>query len=200
MSAPIDFYFDFASPYGYFASESIDELARKHDRSVMWHAIVLDANFQSLDRIRIPASVMRSDYVRRDTERLAAYLGTAFKTPTLHSVHTEQAARAFQWLNDRNPVQARDFANAVFRAYFVEDRNIADTEVLTAIANACGLDSEEFAAAMNDPGTRARLKAEIDLAEARGVFGSPFYIVEGERFWGSDRLPQLERWLAQGPY
>ena len=200
MSAPIDFYFDFASPYGYFASESIDELARQHDRSVMWHAIVLDANFQSQDRIRIPASVMRSDYVRRDTERLAAYMGVAFKTPSLHSVHTEQAARAFQWLNDRNPVQARDFAHAVFRAYFVDDRNIADAEVLTDIASACGLESEDFAAAMNDAGTRARLKAEIDLAEARGVFGSPFFIVEGERFWGSDRLPQLERWLTQGPY
>jgi 2-hydroxychromene-2-carboxylate isomerase len=200
MSAPIDFYFDFASPYGYLASELIDAVALRHGRGVMWHAIVLDANFQSQDRIRIPASVMRSDYVRRDTERLAAFMGLPYNTPTLHSLHTEQAARAFQWLNDRNPAQARDFAHAVFRAYFVDDRNIADGDVLTAIAAQCGLEAEDFDAAMNDAGTRARLKAEIDMAEARGVFGSPFFIVEGERFWGNDRLPQLERWLEQGPY
>ena len=69
MAAPIDFYFDFASPYGYIASQTIDELATRHGRSVNWHAIVLDANFQSLERIRIPSSVMRSDYIIRDVER-----------------------------------------------------------------------------------------------------------------------------------
>ena len=47
---------------------------------------------------------------------------------------------------------------------------------------------------------KARIKAEIDLAEARGVFGSPFFIVEGEAFWGNDRLAQLERWLEKGPF
>ena len=57
-----------------------------------------------------------------------------------------------------------------------------------------------MSAAFSDAATKARLKAEIDLAEARGVFGSPFFIVEGEGFWGNDRLPQLDRWLANGPF
>ena len=69
MSAPVDFYFDFASPYGYIAAQSIDALAARHGRTVNWHAIVLDANFQSLERIRIPSSVMRSEYILRDVER-----------------------------------------------------------------------------------------------------------------------------------
>jgi 2-hydroxychromene-2-carboxylate isomerase len=47
---------------------------------------------------------------------------------------------------------------------------------------------------------KERFKAEVDLALSRGVFGSPFFIVEGEPFWGVDRLPQLERWLADGPF
>jgi 2-hydroxychromene-2-carboxylate isomerase len=47
---------------------------------------------------------------------------------------------------------------------------------------------------------KARLAAEVDLGLARGVFGSPFIIVDGEAFWGADRLPQLERWLETGPF
>ena len=201
MSAPIDFYFDFASPYGYIASQTIDELATRHGRSVNWHAIVLDANFQSLERIRIPSSVMRSDYIRRDVERLATFSGVEYKTPSSLGLHTETAARLFHWFNDRDPDLGRKFAQAVYKAYFVEDRNIAQAEVLQELcATQQHVTPTELQHLANDSATRARLKAEIDLAEARGVFGSPFFIVEGERFWGNDRMPQLERWLEHGPY
>ncbi|HPI61128.1 2-hydroxychromene-2-carboxylate isomerase [Zoogloea sp.] len=200
MSAPIDFYFDFSSPYGYLASEQIDALGARHGRAVMWHAIVLDAQFQPQGGMKIPAALMRTEYVRRDVERSSAYFGIPYKAPVPYPVHTEHAARAFQWLSDRNPDEARSFAHAVFRAYFVEGRNIAETAVLLEIAEALKLDREDVSAAFSDAATKARLKAEIDLAEARGVFGSPFFIVEGEGFWGNDRLPQLDRWLANGPF
>jgi 2-hydroxychromene-2-carboxylate isomerase len=200
MSAPIDFYFDFASPYGYIAAQSIDELAARHGRAVNWHAIVLDANFQSLERIRIPSSVMRSEYILRDVQRLATYMDVPYRAPSSLGLHTDQAAKIFHALKDRDPALGRRFAQAVFRAYFVEDRNIAQDEVLQEIGRALGIEAEEWRALGHEGAARARLKAEIDLAEARGVFGSPFFIVEGERFWGNDRLPQLERWLAQGPY
>ena len=200
MSAPIDFYFDFSSPYGYLASEQIDALGARHGRAVMWHAIVLDAQFQPQGGMKIPAALMRTEYVKRDVERSAAYFGIPYKAPAPYPVHTEHAARAFQWLSDRNPDEARSFAHAVFRAYFVEGRNIAETAVLLEIAENLKLDRDDVSAAFSDSATKARLKAEIDLAEARGVFGSPFFIVEGEGFWGNDRLPQLERWLAKGPF
>ena len=200
MSAPIDFYYDFSSPYGYLASEQIEALAARHGPAVMWHAIVLDAQFQPQGGVKIPLALLRTEYARRDCERSAAFLGIPYKTPTPYPVHTEHAARAFQWLSDRNPDEARAFAHGVFRAYFVEGRNIAEVAVLLEIAATLGLDREEVSNAFSDLATKARLKAEIDLAEARGVFGSPFFIVEGEGFWGPDRLPQLERWLATGPF
>lgn len=200
MSAPIDFYFDFASPYGYIASQAIDELADRYGRTVSWHAIVLDSNFQSLERIRIPNGVMRSDYIKRDVQRLATFMGVPFRNPSSLGLHTELAARLFYWFSDRDPQQGRNFAHAVFKAYFVEDRNIAQIEVLQDLHAPQLISPDDFNALASDSATRARLKAEIDMAEARGVFGSPFFIVEGERFWGNDRLPQLERWLASGPY
>lgn len=200
MSAPIDFYFDFSSPYGYLASEQIEALAARHGRAVMWHAIVLDAQFQPQGGVKIPLALLRTEYARRDCERSAAFLGISYKTPTPYPVHTEHAARAFQWLSDRNPDEARAFAHGVFRAYFVDGRNISEPAVLLEIAATLGLDREEVSNAFSDLATKARLKAEIDLAEARGVFGSPFFIVEGEGFWGPDRLAQLERWLETGPF
>jgi 2-hydroxychromene-2-carboxylate isomerase len=53
-------------------------------------------------------------------------------------------------------------------------------------------------AALADPAVKARLRAEVDAAIARGVFGSPYFVVDGEPFWGHDRLDQVERWLATG--
>lgn len=110
MSAPIDFYFDFSSPYGYLASEQIEALAARHGRAVMWHAIVLDAQFQPQGGVKIPLALLRTEYARRDCERSAAFLGIPYKTPTPYPVHTEHAARAFQWLSDRNPDEARAFS------------------------------------------------------------------------------------------
>ena len=169
MSAPIDFYFDFASPYGYIASKKIDEIAARHGRSVNWHAIVLDANFQSLERIRIPSSVMRSDYILRDVQRLATFMDVPYKAPSALGLHTEAAARLFHWFKDRDPEQGRQFADAVFTAYFVEDQNIAQIPVLQALcSNLPTPPHEDLNVLTNDSATRARLKAEIDLAEARG--------------------------------
>ena len=63
-----------------------------------------------------------------------------------------------------------------------------------------GIDAQQAAAAWNDPTWKARLKHANDEALAAGVFGAPFFMVDGEPFWGNDRKAQIERWLAQGPF
>ena len=65
-------------------------------------------------------------------------------------------------------------------------------------AEKLGVDGGDLAAALQDPAVKARLKTEVDAAIARGVFGSPFFIVDGEPFWGHDRLDHVERWLETG--
>jgi 2-hydroxychromene-2-carboxylate isomerase len=68
------------------------------------------------------------------------------------------------------------------------------------IAGTLGIDAEKLRAALNDPAVKERLKTEVDAAVAAGVFGSPFIIIDGEQFWGADRLAQVERWLAKGKW
>jgi 2-hydroxychromene-2-carboxylate isomerase len=91
---------------------------------------------------------------------------------------------------------ARAFAKAIYRAFFVEDRDVSDPEVVLAIAAAVGADRAAVAEAVESPEIKERLKAEVAAALEKGVFGSPFILCDGEPFMGADRLPQLEARLA----
>lgn len=199
-AAPIDFYFDFSSPYGYFAAEKIDALAARHGRTVLWHPFLLGVTFKVTGLAPLPTIPLKGAYSLHDIERSARYFGLPFRQPSVFPIPTQHAARAFLWLNDRNPARAKAFGLAAYRAYFVDDVNISDLGALLDIASAQGVDRDELSAVLAGTEIKARLAAEVDLGLARGVFGSPFVFVDGEAFWGADRLPQLERWLAEGGF
>lgn len=198
MSAPIDFYFDYSSPYGYFGSCRIEALAARHGREVVWRPILLGAIFKVTGGQPLPTLPLKGDYARRDILRCARYYGIPLKIPSKFPVATQAPARATYWLWDQEPEKAKGLAAALFRAYFVEDRDISSPEVTAEVAAGIGLDGEALRAALHEPGVKERVRAETDAALARGVFGSPFFIVDGEPFWGADRMDQLERWLETG--
>jgi 2-hydroxychromene-2-carboxylate isomerase len=75
-----------------------------------------------------------------------------------------------------------------------------EAAALKALAVEQGLDADAAEAVWNDTAWKARLKQANDEAIAAGVFGAPFFMIDGEPFWGNDRLPQMERWLASGPF
>ncbi len=93
---------------------------------------------------------------------------------------------------------AKGFAQAVYHAHWGEGRDISTPEQVAAIGETLGVSAADLIAATQDPAIKARLKAETDRSLERGVFGSPFVFVDGEPFWGADRLDQVERWLATG--
>ena len=198
MPAPIDFYFDFSSPYGYFASCKIDELAARHERQALWRPILLGVLFKRTGTQPLPSIPIKGDYSKRDMERSARLLSVPYRFPSTFPIATQSAARAFYWLSDRDPERAKRFAREVFRNFFVDDIDISEPQRVVAIAAKLGESSEEIAGAIGDPENKERLKQEVDAAIARGVFGSPFFIADGEPFWGADRLDQLDKWLASG--
>jgi len=198
MANPIDFYFDFSSPYGYLASTRIDALAAKHGRSVVWRPHLLGAVFKINDQRPLASIPLKSDYAARDLARSARLLKVPFKLPTKFPVGATAPSRAFYWLNDKDPALAKRLAQALYHTYFAEDRDISSPEVTCDVAARFEVDRAELAQALNDPAVKERLRTEVDAAIARGVFGSPYIIVDGEPFWGSDRLDQVERWLETG--
>lgn len=200
MAASIDFYFDFSSPYGYLASEKIDELAARYGRSVNWFPILLGPMFKVTRSMPLVEMPVKGEYYVRDFARSARFLGVPFRLPDPFPVGTQSAGRAFLWLEDRDPALARRFAHTCYRAYFTENINISDLAQLVALAATLGVDVEGMTAAVNNPNLKDRFRAQNDAALARGVCGSPYFIVDGEPFWGADRLPQLAKWLQTGGF
>ena len=166
MSAPIDFWFDFSSPYGYLMAERIDALAARHGREVRWRPFLLGAVFKHTGGQPLPAHPMKGPYSRHDLERSARFLGVPLKLPESFAVSSHQACRVYYWLESRDPKLARD-----------------------AVAGATA-----------DDAVKNHLREVCEQAIAGNVFGSPFVVIDGEPFWGADRLPQIERWLETGGF
>jgi 2-hydroxychromene-2-carboxylate isomerase len=203
MNAPhraIDFYFDFSSPYSYIASEWIEALAARHARVVNWRAILLGATFQ-VTEIKSPVSYpLKREYTMLDFERSARFAGVPLKIPEKFPIATQNAARIFWWLDADDPRRARDWARHALRALFARGVDLSDAAALRALAVEFGLDGSQAQDVCNDPQWKAALKAANDAAIALGVFGAPFFIIDGEPFWGNDRRAMIERWLEKGPF
>jgi 2-hydroxychromene-2-carboxylate isomerase len=199
--AAIDFFVDFSSPYSYIASEWIEALAARHGRPVRWHAVLLGVTFQAA-QLKSPVShPIKREYSLLDFARSARFAGVPFTLPERFPVPTQNAARVFWWLDERDPARAADWARHALRAYFTRGTvDLSNAEHLKALARQFGLESGEAERVWCEPQWKARLKTACDDAIATGVFGAPFFVVDGEPFWGNDRRSQIERWLESGPF
>lgn len=200
MSEPIEFYFDFSSPYSYIASEVIDGLAEKYGRKVKWRPMLLGVVFQKTGQPLLVNVPLKGEYSMRDFARSARYHGVPFTFPAKFPLSTVSAARAYYWLHGQDCAKARQLARAAFRAYWVDGRDISDPAVLQDIAAGLGIDGAALAAGIATPEIKERLKVETDTALAKGMCGAPWFVVDNEPFWGADRLPQIEKWLQTGGF
>lgn len=194
----LDFYFDFGSPYGYFAGLRIDDLAAAHGRAVVWRPILLGpilAITGSRPNTDIP---LRGDYLRRDVHRIARLLGCPFVWPESAPLKSVVPSRAVWWAREADPALAHRLARALHHAHWGEGRDITGIDAVAAVAAPLGIDPAALAEGVASPRVKDRLRAETEGAIARGVFGAPYVIADGEPFWGWDRLDMLDRWLARG--
>jgi len=103
-------------------------------------------------------------------------------------------------LEAQAPALAAGFVRRAFRAYFAQGRDLSDVNVLRQVLSESGADAPAVLEATGRADIKEQLKVCVQQSIARGVFGAPFFFIDAEPFWGSDRLPQMERWLASGPY
>lgn len=197
MSAPLDFWFDFASPYGYLASTQIDDIAARHGRSVRWRPILLGAVF----KVSGMKPVMDQPLREVPRPRCAALRPPARRPLTMPAkvpLNGLAACRAFWWLEPSDPAKAHALAKAIYHAHWGEGRDVAAAEQVAEVAAPLGIPAADLLAGVQEQMVKDRLRAETDEAIRRGVFGAPFIHVDGEAFWGADRLDQVEEWLARG--
>jgi len=198
MPSAIDFYFDFSSPYGYFGSLEINQLAARHGRTVNWHPILLGPIFKAVGTNPLVSTPLKGDYSRHDIERTARFHNIFFQMPSRFPMGTQVAARATLWVQAQHPGQAVPFAQAIYSAFFTEDIDIGDAPTVVRIAGDLGIDHAALSAALGEQAIKDQLKAATEAAMQRGVFGSPFVIADGESFWGFDRFAQLDAFLKNG--
>jgi 2-hydroxychromene-2-carboxylate isomerase len=198
MATPIEFWFDFSSGYAYFAALEIDALAARHGRQVAWRPYMLGAAFKVTGASGLSRTPLKGDYARHDWQRIARRRGVPFRPPPDHPIVQIPATRAYYWIERGRPDLAHDFGRAAFRAYFGEGRDLRVPEALADLAAPLGIARKELLDGLVDPEIKEVAKAASDEALSKNVFGSPFLIVDGEPFWGWDRLPMLEEWLTRG--
>jgi 2-hydroxychromene-2-carboxylate isomerase len=197
MKEPIEFYFDFASPYSYFMAETLDTMARECGRSVIWRPLILWA---ALKAHGLPAPLehpVKKSYVLRDMERSARFHDLPFRLPTRFPASSHLPARAFYWLQTTKPDAAKPFAHRLFQAYFVDDIDIGSAgDIARCLADVAGISLDAAQAALTDERAKAALQACVASAVAKGVWGVPYVMIGAEAFFGADRLPHIARHLG----
>ncbi|HKY95996.1 MAG TPA: 2-hydroxychromene-2-carboxylate isomerase [Kiloniellales bacterium] len=198
MAAPVQFYFDFYSPYGYLASEQIDALCAKHGRETDWRPIMLGVVFKQTGQQPLIEVPLKGDYSKRDMLRTARLWGGPFVIPDAFPFPSISACRAAYWAKQKHPEKAKPLMQALLRRAWNRNQDIAKPESVVEVAGEVGLDREEVAKALQDPAVKDGLRQALDASMAAGVFGSPYIVVDGEPFWGNDRLAMVDEWLKRG--
>jgi len=195
---PIDFYFDFSSPYGYFAAEGLEDVVKPYGRSVRWHPVLIGVAMKRTGAQPLANIPVKGDYMTQDCNRLARFMNVPWCVPPVFPVSTADAARAFYAIDHHDQEQAKAFAKGIYRSYFGEGLDITDASLIQETADQVGANGQQVISDMQTPAVKDRLRKEINDSIDRGVFGSPFVIVDGEAFWGSDRFWMIKRWLKSG--
>jgi 2-hydroxychromene-2-carboxylate isomerase len=187
----LEFWFEFASTYSYLAAMRVEDLARASGVQVLWRPFLLGPIFAKQGWTGSPFTLYpaKGRYMWRDMERLCKAEGLPFRRPSefprngLLAARIATAADGEPWLPE--------FVRRVFRANFVEDRDIADRRLLESLS------SEEWLARAEAAETKDRLRERTLEAERRGIFGAPSFLVGDELFWGNDRLAQALAWARE---
>lgn len=198
MSEPIRLFFDFASPYAYFVLDPLAELAARHGRTLELRPILLWAVFKGQGVGNPLEKPARRAYFDLDVPRSAAFHGVPFRMPDPLQISAHLAARLHHAAIAERPDLALPLARDIFRAFFVDGLNIADRAVLADLPSVLAFGAEAVQAMIDGADGRGRLAAAIEEAAGIGVIGSPYAVVDGEGFFGADRLPQIDWRLGGG--
>jgi 2-hydroxychromene-2-carboxylate isomerase len=189
----IDYYVWLASDWAYLGGVRFVQIAARHGLKINHIPMRMQDVYAGSGGILLAnRSWQRQAYRITELQRWRARLGIAVNIePKFYPVDIDIAS-CMVIAAQRQGLPVADFVNAVMRAIWAEDRNVADAGVLVAIAQRCGLDGRTLLDAAAAEAVRAEYRGNTDRALAAGVFGSPFYLFAGELFWGQDRLDMLE--------
>lgn len=196
-ASPVEMWFDFASPYSYLAMARVGGLAREAGVRLALRPFLLGPIFQAQGWNDSPFRLFpgKGAYMMRDIARLADKYGVPYSRPGVFPRMGVLPARIA--LLGQGQQWGVDFCLNVFRANFAEDREIQSEEVVRDLLRVQDLDADALIAQARQESTKEALRKQVDRARALGIFGAPTFMVDGEMFWGNDRLEDALAWAAR---
>lgn len=188
----LDFWFDYSCPYAYLASTQVDALADRTGAWLAYRPMLLGGVFKASGTAQNLAATLgaaKAQHNARDMARFAELFGVPLRMPAGHPLRTVEALRA-TIVTDAAPAVVHGF----FRAYWVDGEAPSERATMERVLGSAGFDSSSVLARIEEESVKDDLRRRTDDAIARGVFGAPSFIVNGEQlFWGQDRLHFVER-------
>ena len=190
----VDFYFDFVSPYSYFSWLHARPRIAGAGVRVVPRPVLLGALLRHGGMLG-PAEVpLKRAFILRDCLRYAGRHRIPFVLPDPHPFNPVTALRLA--LPEVAGADQERVIDALYHAAWGQGRNLADAGELARILDAAGLDGARLVAATQEPAAKDALRRQTDEAIERGLFGVPSFYVNGELFWGHDRVDDLCEYLA----
>jgi 2-hydroxychromene-2-carboxylate isomerase len=192
----MEVWIEYASTYSYLTVTRIGALAAARGVVLEWRPFALGAvRAEQQLGFPFPAESPKTAYMWLDLERRARQLGLPYRRPETYPVNSMLTARMALVAAREGWCQA--FSERVFRLHWVEGRLIGSDDNIRSALQALGRDAEAELARAQSPENKDALKAQTLAALQRGIFGAPSFVVDGELFWGDDRLEMaLERAVA----
>lgn len=188
MSVEVEFFYDVVSPYSYLAATQIEGIVADCGATVRFRPFFLGGLMKAVGN-QPPANLRpRGRYMFTDLQRWADYYGVPYSFPSRFPMMTLAAQRGLMAFEGEE-LKAR--THALFRAYWAEDRDINDKDVLVDVLGADAVAHSKTAAAKHG------LIDATTEAEQRGAFGAPTLFIGEEMWFGNDRLPFLEQRLRE---
>jgi 2-hydroxychromene-2-carboxylate isomerase len=196
MAKQVEFYFDVGSPAAYLAWTQMPRIAAETGAEVVDKPFLLGGVFQATGNkspMEVPA---KGKYMLGDLERHARRYGVQFAHNPHFPINTLTLMRGAIGLQMREPQRMRAYLDAVFRAIWVDGKNMNDPATVGSVLQDAGFDAQQLLALAADPEVKERLKAATQEAVSRGVFGAPTFFVGDHMYWGQDRLEFVKEALS----
>jgi 2-hydroxychromene-2-carboxylate isomerase len=190
MARTLEFYFDYGSPYSYLADTQVEAIARRTGATLQRKPMLLGGVFKATGNASPMTVALKSKWSAFDMPMWAKHYGVPFNRNPHFPVNTLALMRGAAAAEIEGVFET--YHPTMYKAMWVDGRNLNDIAEVAAVLTAAGLDARRFGQRIQDQDVKDRLKETTDKAVERGVFGAPTMFVEDKMFFGNDRLPFVE--------
>jgi 2-hydroxychromene-2-carboxylate isomerase len=184
----VESFFDVGSPAAYIAWTQMPRLAAETGATVKHRPFLLGGVFQATGNHSPTAVPLKGDYLMLDLGRYATRYGVEFRHNPFFPINTLMLMRGAVGLQMRDAAKMQPYVDAVYRAIWVDAKNMNDPATVAAVLTQAGFDAAALLALTQEPEVKDALKAATQEAVDRGAFGAPTFFVGSDMYWGQDRL------------